>query len=166
MSTNPVTPLAPRRTINGREGKLFGSDGTFLPWIESVEARVVIDRADVVRTGAHVTGYKATGCNGNGTINGFHVTSKFRKMVADYMTLGIMPEPTTLTIELSDPEMFPLNEGPGEVAQFEKLILKGVYFWEAPLGYDTGDLVRDDIPFTFEDVEFKNEVLAPGGQNF
>jgi hypothetical protein len=161
-----VTPLNPRRTINGREGRVFTEGNIFLPWVESVEARIVIDRADVVLSGRHVTGYKATGCNGNGTINGFHVTSKFRAMVADYMRTGIMPEPTYIVIELADPEMFRvgLNGTEGDVS-FERAKLSYVSFWEAPIGYDTGDLVRDDIPFTFEDIEFE-QTIAPAGINF
>lgn len=166
MPPASVTPLNPRRTINGREGKAFLPGAVFLPWIESVEARVVIDRADVVRTGTHVTGYKATGCNGTGTINGFHVTSLFRKSVSDYMHSGIMPPPTYLVLELSDPEIFRSGQNgeEGDV-MFERVRLDSVQFWECPLGYDVGDLVRDDVPFTFEDVTFEN-VIAPAGIRF
>lgn len=162
----PVTPLETRRVINGREGKLFLAGNIFLSWVQSVEARAVLDRADVVRSGALVTGYKLTGANGTGTINGFHVTSKFRQLVSDVMRTGVMHEPTYLTMELSDPEQFRqgLNGVAGDLA-IERVVLKQVYFWETPLGFDVSDTVRDDIPFTFEELDWAN-TIAPPGINF
>ena len=64
MAVQAVTPLESRRVINGREGKVFGEGSRFLGWVESIEARITIDRADIVRSGTHVTGYKATGVSG------------------------------------------------------------------------------------------------------
>lgn len=163
MAPTAVTPLDPRRTINGRNGKVFLAGNIFLAQVQSVEARVVLERADVVVAGRLVTGYKLTGASGTGTLNGFHVTSKFRKLVADVMRTGVMPPPTYITMELSDPDMYMVGQNgvTGDTA-IERAIVRGVNFWEAPLGFDTGSLVMDDIPFTFEDVDMPDIVAPPG----
>lgn len=157
MPSTPVTPLESHRVINGREGKVFAENAVFIAWAESVEARMVIDRSDIIRAGTHVTGYKAMGASGSGTLNGFHVTSRYRRMIAEYMTTGIMPKPTTLVLELSDPEAYAADGVP----MVEIVTLKGVKFWETALGFDTGDVVRDDFPFTFEGLSF-DETITPG----
>lgn len=166
MPPTPVTPLNPARVINGREGKVFLPGNIFLAWVQSVEARIALERSDVIRSGAVMTGYKLTGASGTGTLNGFHVTSKFRTMIASVIKTGQMPPPTYLTMELSDPDQFKLgaNGEEGDLA-VERCVLKGVYFWEAPLGFDVTDSVRDDIPFTFEDIDFP-DVIAPPGVNY
>lgn len=163
MPATPVTPLVPARTINGREGKVFAEGNIFLAPVMSIEARIALERADVVRSGALVTGYKLTGANGTGTLNQFHVTSRFRKLVADVFRTGVMPPPTYLTMELSDPEQFKIgNNGETGDTAIERVKLTGVYFWETPLGYDTSDLVKDDIPFTFEGIDFIDQIAPPG----
>lgn len=166
MPYTAVTPLDPRRTINGREGKVFMAGSIFLAWVESIEARITIDRADVVVSGRRGTGYKPTGVSGTGTLNGFHTTSRFRKMVADYMgtiagTPTPFPDPTYLVMELSDPDQW-RDGANGTVGSpmVEQVRLERVNFWEAPLGFDTGSLVMDDIPFTFEGVDFE-QVISP-----
>lgn len=166
MPATPVTPLAPNRTINGRDGKIFLAGNIFLAWVQSFEARLALERADVVRAGALVTGYKLTGATISGTLTGFHVTSKFRQLVAKVLTDGVMPPPTYMTAELSDADQFRVGQnGESGDAAVERVILRGVYFWEAPLGFDVTDLVRDDIPFTAEAVEFP-DTIAPPGINF
>jgi hypothetical protein len=111
-----------------------------------------------VRSGSHTTGYKPIGSTGTGTLNGFHITSFWRKLVADYTTNAKMPDPCSIVIELSDPDSFPING----VAQIERVTLEQVYFWEAPLGFDTGDTVKDDIPFTFEQAVFESTITQVG----
>lgn len=166
MPPTPVTPLAPNRLINGREGKAFLAGNIFLAWIQSVEARIALERADVVRSGSMSTGYKLTGATGTGTLNGFHVTSKFRKMIADVFNGGCMPEATYITMELSDCDQFRVGQnGVDGDASVERVVLRGVQFWEAPLGFDVTDTVRDDIPFTFDRVEF-TDLIAPPGIDF
>lgn len=166
MPATPVTPLVPARTINGREGKLFLEGNIFLAWIQNFEARIVLERADVVRSGALKTGYKLTGATGTGTLNGFHVTSKFRKMIVDVFRTGVMPPPTYMTAELSDPEQFRVgNNGVSGDVAVERVKLMGVYFWETALGFDTSALVQDDVPFTFEDADMP-DLIAPPGVNF
>jgi len=155
-----ATALDVKRVINGREGRVYVG-ATFLGWVQSIEARVVIDRQDIVRSGSHTTGYKPIGSTGTGTLNGFHVTSYWRKMVSDYTINAKMPEPASITIELSDPDQFPITGATGaKTAQVEKITLNDVYFWEAPLGFDTGDTVKDDIPFTFESVTWVQSIVG------
>lgn len=163
MPATPVTPLASNRVINGRDGKVFLEGNIFLAWIQSFEARIALERADVVRSGALVTGYKLTGASITGTLTGFHVTSKFRKLIADVLTNKTMPPPTYITAELSDPDQYRvgLNGETGD-ASIERVILRYVNFWEAPLGFDVTDTVRDDIPFTAEAVEFPDTIAPPG----
>ena len=166
MPATPVTPLDSRRTINGRNGKVFLAGGIFLAQVQSIEARPVLERSDVVVSGRLQTGYKLTGASGTGTLNGFHTTSKFRKLIADVFNTGVMPPPTYLTMELSDPDQFRVGQlGITGDASIERCILREVNFWEAPAGFDTGALVMDDIPFTFEGIEYP-DVIAPPGIDF
>jgi len=159
MSTN-VVPLRAQRTINGREGKVFYEGNIFLGWVDQVEARITIDRADVVRAGARGTGYKALGWSGSGTISGFKVTSKFLLLVTKYVQTGAMPDPVALTYELSDPDAFrDGRDGEEGSPMVERVTLLECKFWEAALGFSTDSLVRQEVPFTFEDIAVPQAIV-------
>mgnify|MGYP001241973842 CR=1 FL=1 len=161
MSTQ-VVPLASRRTLNGRMGKAFLEGNVFLAWADQVEARVVIDRADIVSSGKLGTGYKALGWNGSGTISGFKVTSKFMALVADYTRTGVMPPPVRLTYELADPEAFrDGRDGEEGTAMVERVTLLECKFWEAAMGFATESVQRQEIPFTFEGVSLDSLISNP-----
>ena len=159
MSTN-VVPLRSERTINGREGKVFYQGNVFLGWVDNVEGRIVIDRADVVRTGSRGTGYKALGWNGSGTLSGFKTTSKFLLLVTQYVQTGKMPDPVAITYELSDPDAFRDGRG-GEEGNpmVERVPLLQCKFWEAALGYAVDSLVRQEVPFTFEGIDTPSVIV-------
>jgi hypothetical protein len=142
--------LDAKRTINGREGRIYTPGRRFIAWAESIDARTVIDRQDIIRSGARTTGYKAIGSTGTGTLNGFHVTSFWRRMISEFTTTGRMPDPCSLTMELADPDSFG-----GSV---ESCTLNDCNFWETPLGHDATAIVMDDFPFTFETVTWGSEI--------
>lgn len=156
-----INPLESRRTINGKHCRVFLPGNRFLTWLESFEARPVLERADINVSGRFQTGYKLVGASGTGTLNGFHVNSAIRRMVAIAFSTGRMPPPTYLVSEMSDPDQYGRGPGGAGAAAVERLALLQVNFWEAPLGWETGDVVRDDIPFTFEDILWPEEDMIP-----
>lgn len=162
MSTNvpltDVTPIQANKVINGKFGRLFLPGAKFVGECRSVEARIALERTDVTRSGVLSVGYKLTGLSGDGTLNLYHVNSEWRTMVANVMKTNRMPEPLYLIIELADKEAFYVNAQGEEVQQFERVRLDGVQFWETSLGFDTGSLVENDIPFTFTGVEYLSEL--------
>lgn len=151
------------KTINGSYGELFevtvGVDPDpdtleFLANIQSFEARATVERKEVMRSGTRRTGYKRGAISGEGTMRGFKVTSKFASRFSDEFDESIAQQTFTFESRLEDPESL----GP-EVARFF-----GVQIWEMPLGWSVGDLIEEDVPFTFDDYEIVTAITGDATQ--
>jgi len=131
--------LDPSRTINGSFGELH-IGGVWQTQIQQVSGKITITRKEIKLAGSRQTGYKATSTTGDGTIQGFKVTSYWLKVIGAYQrhASSFMPE-ATITLRLNDPEAYGIEE----------IELLGCKFWEVPIGYQVDELVQESIPFTF-----------------
>ena len=162
--------ITSEQTINGAFGELSimnltvpdagggvqaVADTIALANVQSVEARVSIDRRDLKLAGSRQTVYKAVGAMGEGSFTIFRVTSEFMNLGVDALTKGRnldslgggrpIANGLQLKIAMRDPEA--IN------GQDEEITLSGVRIWEIPFGFSVDDLVSQTITFTFEGMK-------------
>jgi len=138
-----AAPLVSDFTILGNYGELH-DDGGFIANINKVEAKVTVAKLDVNRSGTRVTGYKRGAITGEGTMTGFKVTSRWVELGINEMSDETNPPtPISLVVRLDDPEALGTEE----------ITIGFVKFWEFPFGYNVGDLIMEELPFTFESIE-------------
>lgn len=137
------------RVINGSFGECY-IDGEFVSEAKEIKATIRIDREEVRRSSTRNTAYKAKGVMGEGTLVLHKVTSKFLKMLADFMAnpRSKVPTITRLVVQLDDPESLGV----------ERVALKNVKFWELEFGWTLDSLLEESIPFTFEDIEMEKAI--------
>ena len=141
--------LVPERTINGSFGEVRDENGNWLTNVQEVSFRITIDRSEVQMSGTRRTGYKATRTSGEGTLRQFKVTTDFIKRVSEMMRSDNSVQfRGQLMVKLDDPEAL------GR----ERVLLKAVKFWEINGGWRVGEIVEEEIPFTFEDIGFPKEI--------
>lgn len=151
--------LVPERTINGSFGEVRDHNGTWLANVQETTFRITHDRRDLYRSGTRRMGYKLMGSSGEGTINMLKVTTEWLKRVAAPMQADDQPQFVgQLVTKLADPESLGV----------ERVVLKAVKFWEIGSGWRVNELVEEEIPFTFEDIGFLDEIrgsaLSPLGR--
>lgn len=148
--------MVPEYTINGAFGEVWDQDGRWLANVQEISYRVTIDRRDVPRSGTRRMGYKAMGTMGEGTLRGFKVTSLFLERITPMMNSDSARQFVgQLLVKLDDPEALGT----------ERVQLKAVKFWEYSGGFQVGELVEEEIPFTFEDISrptvIRGDMLRP-----
>lgn len=137
--------LVPEYTINGSFGEVRDQDGAWLANVQEISYRVMVDRRDVQRSGTRRMGYKAMGTSGEGSMRGFKVTSLFLQRIAVVMRDDNARQFVgQLMVKLADPEALGV----------ERVLLKAVKFWEYSGGFQVGELVEEDLPFTFEGIDY------------
>lgn len=151
--------LQPEFTILGSFGELHDSEGNFLSNIQEVSAQVTIDRQDIMMSGSRRVGYKYTSVHGEGTMRGFRVSSLMARRVADVMAHDRVPQWTgDITIKLADPETQPVPGDATRAPQIERIKLKRCKWWGINLGWAVNQIVEEDTPFTFQDIEWLSEI--------
>ncbi|WP_404407736.1 phage tail tube protein [Jeotgalibacillus malaysiensis] len=135
--------------ISGKEGRLF-LDGEELAYIKTYEATIEKNKAEVPIMGRRMTGHKTTGANGTGTATFYKVTSKFIKIMIDYVKNG-QDAYFTMQSVLDD-----ASSGRGT----ERVTLYEVNFDSVKVaGLDVeSDALEEEIPFTFEDIDLPEEL--------
>lgn len=136
MSRNMV----PEFVINGSFGEVRDANGKWISQVQEVSGRVTIDRQDIQMSGTRRTGYKAMRVSGEGNMRLFKVTSEYLELVSELMRSDRQPQFVgQLLVVLKDPDAI----------GYERVLLKGVKFWEAPVGFRVNEIIEEDIPFTF-----------------
>ena len=135
--------MNPEYTINGDFGYLYDQDGTFISSVQEVAGRIRVNREEVMRSGTRITGYKSTSISGEGSIRRFKVTSEWIILVGSYFADEARPVSGQLIVKLADPASLGT----------ERLLLKNVKFWEIDFGWTVGQLVEENVEFTFEGFE-------------
>lgn len=143
--------MNPEYTINGDFGYLYDKDGRFVSNVQEVQGRIRINREEVMRSGTRITGYKAMGITGEGSIRRFKVTSEWIKAVGAAFSADEGPVfMGQMIVKLDDPASLGT----------ERLLLKGVKFWEIDFGWRVGQLVEENVDFTFEGFEPLDEITG------
>jgi len=133
-----------QNAISGKEGRLF-LDGEELAYIKSFEANIEKNKSEFNIMGRRMTGHKTTGASGTGTATFYKVTSKFVRMIVEYVKTGKDPY-FTLQAVLDDK-----SSGRGT----ERVSLFDVNFDSAKVdGLDVdSEALEEEVPFTFEDID-------------
>ncbi|CAC96510.1 TPA: phage tail tube protein [Listeria monocytogenes] len=133
-----------QNTISGKEGGLF-IDGLEVAEVKTCEANIEKNKAEVNVMGRRMTGSKTTGAKGSGTLTLYKVTSRFVKMMLDYVKTGKDPYFTVQTY-IAD-----ASSGRGT----ERITLLDVNIDSAKIvGLDVdSEALEEEIPFTFEDFD-------------
>ena len=152
--TNLITP-------NSTDGSTTDTNTETLANVQSVEARVNVDRRDIKLAGSRMTHYKAIGASGEGSFTIFRVTSMFMNLGVDalkesdgFSSLGGGSDGTkhlSLTVTMNDPE------SPGTAG--ETILLENVQIWEIPFGFSVDDLVQQTITFTFQSMSLNTAII-------
>lgn len=138
-----------QNTISGKEGRLF-LDGEEVAYIKSFEATIEKNKGEVPIMGRRMTGHKTTGASGTGTAVFYKVTSKFVRIMIEYVKTGVDPYFTFQSV-LDDK-----SSGRGT----ERVTLFDVNFDSAQVGNLDVDseALEEEVPFTFEDIDMPEEL--------
>lgn len=136
-------------TISGKEGRLF-LDGEEMAFVKTFEANLEKNKTTVNILGRRMTGHKTVGASGTGTLTVYKVTSKFVRLMIDYVKNG---NDTYFTFqEVLDDKA----SGRGT----ERVTLYDVNFDSAKVaGLDAeGSILEEELPFTWEDIDMPEEL--------
>ena len=146
MATNVTSD----RVLNGSYGQLW-LDGVLMAEVYGLDAQIEVLKSEVPMCGTSSgVGKKFTGWNGTGSLRFNKVSSTFTKKQAEAVKNG-SPLVSTIISKLADPS----------VARYghERVELRGVQFDTISLPqWEAGQLVQQEIPFTFEDFVFLSAI--------
>jgi hypothetical protein len=144
--------MNPTKVMNGSYGQVF-HEGQWLMNIKQVEATVEFNKQEIQRAGTRWTGHKVTSIKGTGTMSGYKVTTDFLDKIgamAESDSAGVFQ--TELIFKLDDPESYGVLS----------IRLKGVQFDKVEiLKFEVGNIVEEEMPFTFEGYEVLDRVHQP-----
>lgn len=130
--------------ISGKEGRLF-INGEEVAYIKNFEAIIEKQKAEIPIMGRRMTGHKSTGASGTGTATFYKVTSKFVRIMLEYIKTGV-DEYFTIEAVLDDK---------GSRRGVERVTIYDVNFDSTKIaGMDVeAEALEEEIPFTFEDMD-------------
>ena len=129
------------RTIHSRCGKVL-IDGNEQTNVTECTAKVDLDKKELNLIGDKWTRYKKGNMKGSGTFKGYHVTSEMIEREFSRFELILC---------LEDPEAY----------GFERIRLKNCMADSLYLAnLKVGDLVQEESPFTFEQYELLDKIVA------
>ncbi|WP_252503279.1 phage tail tube protein [Sporosarcina sp. Marseille-Q4943] len=133
-----------KNTISGKEGRLF-LDGEELAYIKNYEALIEKTKSEIPIMGRRMIGHKSGGVRGTGTATFYKVTSKFVKIMLNYVKNG---EDAYFTIQS-------VLDDKGSGRGTERVTLFDVNFDSAKIAaLDVeADALEEEVPFTFEDAD-------------
>ena len=134
-----------QNTISAKEGRFF-LDGIETLNSIKLELNVEKEKLEIKRLGKRMTGHRAIGISGSGTITEYHATSNIGLLLQRYKDTG---EDVYLDgIVVVDDR----SSGRGT----ERIALVGINFDSAAIANldADGDVIKDEIPFTIEDFNY------------
>jgi Phage tail tube protein len=144
-----------RDTISGNEGSVvatIGGDVHTLFYVKEFEATVELEKEEVKFLGSRATHHKVIGWNGSGSMTIHYITSKYRKLIANYIKGGNLPAMTFVGT----------NADPGSSVGSQTVALKGVILDGVDVFHlDNESVLEESIDFTFEDMDLLNEFGQP-----
>lgn len=132
-------------TINGQVEEMF--------YAKKIEAKVKKSKKGVKTLGKRGTQNKATGWEGTGSMTIYYTTTRFRKLMLEYMKTG---KDTYFDLQI-------VNEDPTSTIGKQTVVIKGVNLDEvtiAALDVDA-DVLEEEISFTFDDADILDEFGKP-----
>lgn len=133
-------------TIEGRVEELF--------YGRTLEATIEKNKTDVPILGKTRTPQRAAGWSGSGTLNVYYVTSVFRELMLRYVKTG-----RDFYFDLTV-----VNEDPQSSVGKQTIVLKNCNLDSiviAQFDATTDDMLNEDMPFTFDDVDILDQFGQP-----
>lgn len=137
----------PSKKINGTFGELW-LDDYYMAEVIGFQAKVTIEKEEVIQTGSLEKGYKVTGLDCKGTVKLSKISSFFIQKMSENLKAG---KSTVCTIisKLDDPS----SDGT------ERIKLTGCTFDEMTLAdWEAKKLVEESYPFTFTGWEIMDAI--------
>ena len=141
--------------VNGAEGTVTAViDGRVYELFEvkNIKATVDLNKSDKRTLGSRATKHKTTGWNGTGSGVAYHVTSRWTKIVIDYIKTGKV---TVFDIIIKNED--PASATGKQVTKLSRCTIDGTDI--ATLDVDS-DGIEQPINFTFEDADLLTEFSA------
>ena len=145
-----ATSMTSDRVLNGSYGQLW-LDGVYMAEVYGLDAQIEVLKAEVPMCGTNSgVGKKFTGWNGTGSLRFNKVSSTFTKKQAEAVKDG-SPLVSNIISKLADPSVAKYGS--------ERVELIGCKFDTISLSqWEAGQLVQQEMPFTFEDFKFLNVI--------
>lgn len=136
-----------RRIINGTFGEVWLDDAK-VGECYGLEARVTLNKENIPLPRQMANDSKVVGWEGTGTLRLYKVNTRIAKATESILKGGADVRFTIIS-KLSDPDSY----------GSERVALKGVSFDEVLLAnWEVQTPQKDEIPFTFTDYEFLDEI--------
>ena len=144
-----ATSMTSDRVLNGSYGQLW-LDGVLMAEVYGLDAQIEVLKQEVPMCGTSSgIGKKFTGWNGTGSLRFNKVSSTFTKKQAEAIKKGT-PIVSTIISKLADPSVAKYGHERGE--------LRNVQFDTISFGWEAGQLVQQEVPFTFDDFVFLSAI--------
>ncbi|WP_195574266.1 phage tail tube protein [Paenibacillus sp. 1001270B_150601_E10] len=148
--------LKARDTISGQEGRAYlqiNGQQEEMFYIKTLEASIEKSKAEVKTLGKRGTQHKSTGWSGTGSMTIYYVTTKFRKLMMDYIKDGV---DTYFDIMV-------VNEDPSSTIGRQSVVLHGVNLDSVIMAkLDTeSEAMEEETNFTFEDISILEDFVNP-----
>lgn len=141
--------------ISGKEGMVYlVIDGRSLEFAEltKFESKIEYTKTDVKRVGARMDGSKIVGAKGTGSMTVYYHRPELRAMALKYIKTGQSPIFDALVV----------NDDPQSAAGKQSSSVKNIVpdsALVALLDGDSDDVLKEEIPFTFDDFDLINQFM-------
>lgn len=159
-------PYDAGRNIYGRWGRVF-RNGNWLANVTEISANVEIDRMEVRRSGTRWVDYKEGEITGSGSLTMDYVNSDFTVEQINYIngvvsTQGYRLPVSEISMNLEDANIpgIVYDSYGNAIEGHESIILKGVKFWDLPLGFGS-EMVGREFSFTFSGLVADKIIVDP-----
>ena len=140
-------------TISGKEGRAYAKingNNEELFMAKTIEANVEKNKSEIKAIGKRMTGHKATGANGSGSMTLYYMTPLFRTMIKQWKETGVDVY-FDMVVENDDQESSAGKQSTLLIGcNLDSVVL-------AKLDGDSDDALDEDVDFTFEDFD----ILTP-----
>lgn len=143
-------------TISGQEGRAYTIiDGQQeeMFYIKTLEASIEKQKAEIKTLGHRGLQHKATGWSGTGSMTIYYVTSKFRKLMLEYVETGV---DRSFDVQI-------INEDPTSTIGKQTVTLFNVNLNSVIMGkLDTeSEALEEELEFTFTGINIADSFNAP-----
>jgi len=137
-------------TISGKDGRAYAKingNNEEMYYAKSIVIKLSRNKSLINSIGKHLSGHKATGGEGTGTMTLYYLSPLFRDLMAEWAKSG------------KDVyfDMVMTNADPNSAAGEQTILVKGVNLDEitlAQLDASTDDALEEEITFTIEGFEY------------
>lgn len=149
-----------KNAISGKQARAFAiidNNQEELFYAKSLEASIEKNKVDVPVVGRTNTPQRSSGWNGTGTLTIYYLTTMFRRLMVNYIKTG-----RDFYFDLQV-----VNDDPSSNAGKQTILLKNCNLDSviiARFDATSDDMLEEELPFTFSDVEILDSFNTPQAQ--